>query len=254
MAAALAADLPEPVRQAAHSTEWAPEVMFYTLLDEDSAIREQQLLAIAQNMGSESESQVRSLLTAAGPIKPEQRLPVAEMAFPALKRRPPDFIAKVLTTVEALSQADDHIDVFEYLLARVIARDLWESQNPHAARISGNKTLSSQNVHALTILSVLAHHGHDTPESVQAAYQAGEIVLGGKPSAIETSSPADWAAALDAALPRLDKLKSKDKETLVEALLAVVLYDGELKPTELELLRVVCELIHVPLPILAATG
>jgi len=30
------------------------------------------------------------------------------------------------------------------------------------------------------------------------------------------------------------------------------LHDEQLQPTELELLRVVCELIHVPLPILSA--
>ena len=79
-------------------------------------------------------------------------------------------------------------------------------------------------------------------------------MIGGDSADIGATSPGDWAAALDAALPRLDKLKAKEKETLVEAMLAVVLHDQELKTTELELLRVVCELIHVPLPILASTS
>lgn len=254
MAAALTAGLPEPVKQAAHSTEWAPEVMFYTLLDENPEIRETQLLAIAKNMGGESEAQVRALLSAAGPIRPEQKLPVAEMAFPALKRRPPEFTARVLSTIELLSQADDQIDVFEFLLARVIARDLWESANPHAARISGNKSLSALNAEALTVLAVLARHGHEQPEYVQSAFAAGLKVLGIENADVGQTEPADWAAALDAALPKLDKLKAKDKQVLVESMLAVVLADEELKPTELELLRVVCELIHVPLPILASSA
>ena len=38
----------------------------------------------------------------------------------------------------------------------------------------------------------------------------------------------------------------------VEALAAVVSYDGRLLPTELELLRVTCDLIHVPLPLLVS--
>ena len=252
MAAALAAGLPEPVKQAAHSTEWAPEVIFYTLLDENAAIREAQLLAIAQNMGSESESQVRALLSAAGPAKAEQRLPVAELAFPALKRRPPEFISKVLNTVEQLSQADDQVDVFEFLLARVIARDLWESANPHAARISGDKSIRSLQAEALTVLAVLARHGHDHAEEVESSFAAGLRVLGVENASVGETEPADWASALDKALPRLDKLKAKDKQLLVEAMLAVVLADETLKPTELELLRVVCELIHVPLPILSA--
>ena len=239
MAAALAAGLPEPVRQAAHSSEWAPEVMFYTLLDSNPDIRETQLLLIVQNMGAESESQVRSLLSAAGPVKPEQKLPVAEMAFPALKRRPPEFLARVLNTVEQLSQADDRIDVFEFLLARVIARDLWESANPHVAKPSGNKSLKSLGVEATTVLAVLARHGHDAAGQVRSAYDAGLEVLGLGSADIGETSPGDWASVLDAALPKLDKLRARDKEVLVEAMLAVVLHDGELKPTELELLRVV---------------
>jgi Zn-dependent protease with chaperone function len=254
MAAALAAGLPDNVRQAAHSTEWAPEVIFYTLLDQDREIREQQLLAIAQHMGGESEAQVRALLSASGPVRPEHRLPVMEMAFPALKRRPPDFLAQVLRTVDALSQADKRLDVFEFLLARMIKRDLWESSNPHAARSSGSKSLAALRAEALTVLAVLARHGNDRPEAAAAAYQAGAAGLGETAAPFEETAPQDWAGALDFALPKLDQLRSKEKERLVEAMLAVVLHDEEIRPTELELLRVVCELIHVPLPMLTGPG
>lgn len=251
MAAALAAGLPDNVRQAAHSTEWAPEVVFYTLLDEDRTIREEQLLAIAKHMGSDSESQVRALLSASGPVRAEHRLPVVEMAFPALKRRPADFIEKVLRTVEALARADDKVDVFEFLIARMIKRDLWEASNPHAARTSGKRVLNDVRAQAATVMAILARHGHDRPQAALAAYRAGMEVMGNGQPELEDAVPADWAASLDAALPRLDELKSKDKQRLVEALIAVALHDQEFRPTELELLRVVCELIHVPLPILA---
>ncbi len=51
MAAALAASIPEEISQAAHSNQWATEVLFYCLMDKDEEIREQQLLFVAQNMG-----------------------------------------------------------------------------------------------------------------------------------------------------------------------------------------------------------
>jgi hypothetical protein len=38
----------------------------------------------------------------------------------------------------------------------------------------------------------------------------------------------------------------------VDALAAVILHDGRMSPTELELLRVTCDLIHVPLPLLVS--
>jgi hypothetical protein len=72
-------------------------------------------------------------------------------------------------------------------------------------------------------------------------------------SRIEDKAPADWLTALDSALPKLDSLRAKETERFVEALLSVVAYDQTLKPAELELLRVVCELIHVPLSMLTGS-
>ena len=55
----------------------------------------------------------------------------------------------------------------------------------------------------------------------------------------------DWVSVLDAALPKLDLLKSVEKEKLVRAMTEVVLHDGRLVATELELLRVSCDVIQV---------
>ncbi|MGK2924853.1 MAG: M48 family metallopeptidase [Lysobacterales bacterium] len=251
MAAALAASLPDNIRRAAHSTEWAPEALFYTLLDADEDTRESQVLLIGQRMGDESETQVRALLQTGGLPRAEQRLPLLDVAFPALKRRPPDFITQVLDTVKALIDTDGRVNVFEYLLARVISQYLWESQNPGAVRASGDKTLAAYREDGLAVMAVLARHGHDDPASAQAAFDAGCGVLGADSGG---SVPAldNWVATLDAALPRLDRLQPADKETLVRALAAVVTHDGRMVPVELELLRAACALIHVPLPLLSA--
>src|SRR5690606_15901190 len=88
MAAALTASIPLNIRRAAQSTEWAVAVLFYTLLDSNRETRERQLLLVAQRLGNHTESQVRSLLDAGGDPAAEQRLPLLELAFPALKRHP----------------------------------------------------------------------------------------------------------------------------------------------------------------------
>ena len=251
MAAALAASIPEPVNQAAHSTEWAPEVIFYTLLDSNPQIREQQLLTIAQRMGTDSETQVSALLDAGGLPQPEQRLPLLEMTSPALKRRPPDFLEKVLDTVNALIDADGRVDVFEFLLARVIKQLMTESQDPQSVRVSGHRSLQGCAVEAAQVLAVLAGHGNTDSDQAGLAFSAGIEVLG---MSADTVRPevADWVAAMDQALPKLDKLKSSDKESLVRAMTTVVTHDDKLVATELELLRVTCDLIHVPIPLLSA--
>jgi len=252
-AGVIAASIPDNINQAAHSTEWAPEVLFYTLLGRDSAVREQQLLLIAQKMGSDSEAQVSALLDAGGLPLAEQRLPLLEMSFPALKRRPPEYVGRVLETVTDLIEADGHIDVFEYLLARVIKQHLWESQNPNAVKLAGRKSLQACLNEALDVMAILAAHGHGEEIAARSAFNAGVVGLG-----LDANTPMpgseNWILTMDRALQKLDQLKSAEKEKVVRAMIEVVLHDGELVPSELELLRVSCELIHVPMPLLSRIG
>jgi len=249
LAAALVASIPDNVRQAAQSIEWAPEVLFYSLMDALTEIREQQLLLIAQRMGVDSESQVRSLLGSGDVPAAAQRLPLLELAFPALKRRPAEFVSRVLATVQELVQVDGRVDVFEYLLARLITQHLWESQNPHRASLSGSLPLARCMPEVSRVLAILALHGHEGAAQAELAYRTGIMRLAAEDIAVMPVT-SDWVQSLDADLPRLDQLRSADKQQLVGALLSTTMYDGRLEPAELELLRVICGLIHVPLPLL----
>mgnify|MGYP001813563518 FL=1 len=248
-AAAFAAAIPEIMGRAVRSNEWAPEVLFYTLLDSEAAVRQEQLMIVAARMGAESEGRVRALLDAAGLAQAEQRLPLVELAFPTLKQRPPEFIMRVLETVNELVAADGVTDVFEYLLARSLAMHVWESQNPHRVSMAGKKSLKSVVGSAAAVLGILARHGNQETEGAQQAYRSGAALLDLSEDAGMPGGN-DWVAELDASLPRLDKLKAADKETLVRAMSAVVMHDGKMAASELELLRVICDLIHVPLPLL----
>ena len=249
MAAALAASIPDEISQAAHSNQWATEVLFYSLMDRDEEIREQQLLFVAQNMGSDSEARVRGLLSAAPELAREQRLPLLEISIPELKRRPPDHVSKVLTTVKLLNEADGQTDVFEYLMAKIIAQHLWESINPQQVKLSGKGSLDKVIDKALEVIAVLAQHGNESQEGVESAFRAGSMVL-----VSDTHVPIpdieDWCEVMDRALPVLDQLKPPDKERLVKSLIATVMADNRIAVTEMELLRVVCSVIHVPIPMI----
>jgi Zn-dependent protease with chaperone function len=251
MAAAIAASIPENIKQSAQSTEWAPEVLFYSLLDADQEVREQQLLLIARTMGADSEAQVRALMNEGQVPTTSQRLPLMELSFPALKRRPPEYVTQVLETVNKLVQLDGRIDVFEYLMARVITQHLWESQNPHLVKAAGRLTMRRCLPEASRVLAVLAVHGHDSEVASQASYHAGmkSLVKGDLPDMPLTE---DWVAILDGDLKKLDELRAMDKQVFVDALLHTVSHDRKTVPVELELLRVICSMIHVPLPMLIA--
>jgi len=249
MAATLAASIPEQISRAAHSSEWATEVLFYCLLDKDTEVRERQLLSVAQHMGSDSESRVRGLLGAAPELPREQRLPLVGMVFPELNRRPPDYVSNVLNTIKDLSEADGRIDVFEYMLAKIIAQQVWESMNPQKVRMSGKKSLRQVMDNALNVIAVLAQQGQESTADIQGAYATGVTALGlENPAAMPHFE--DWHPVLDDALPLLDQLRPAAKEKLVKAMVATVMADNRVAVEEMEFLRVVCALIHVPLPMI----
>jgi Zn-dependent protease with chaperone function len=250
-AAVLAAALPKTVRRAARMDDWAVEVLFYTLIDPDHEIRQRQLLAVAEAMGAESEARVRSLYEAAGPVRAEQKLPLLEMAFPQVRQRPPESIERILKAVKSLAEMDHEIDTFEFLLARSVSMQLWEAHNPDRVRLSGNRPLARSMDAAAGVLAVLAQHGHADEMGAAAAFAAGWRELGGD-DAVPMRAEGDWIGTLDRALPELDRLRAADKEVLVRAMITTVMHDRELAPGELELLRAVSALIHVPLPLLSA--
>jgi hypothetical protein len=253
LAASLTASISLNVRRAAQSTEWAAAVLFYTLLDHSSELKEQQLLRVAEAMGSHLESQVRSLIEAGGVPTAEQRLPLLELAFPALKRHPVEYIHKMLAAVQELVILDGRIDLFEYLLSRTIQQYLWESQSPGSVRMAGNKSLSACMPQALRLLTILATHGNESEDDAIFAFSAGAGVLGQSdaPMPLSAVGPEDWPATLDRDLPVLDRLAPREKQKLLAALVTTVMKDGKAVVEELELLRVTCDLLHVPLPMLS---
>ncbi|MFP4208310.1 MAG: M48 family metallopeptidase [Wenzhouxiangella sp.] len=254
LAAALAAAMPSALERAAHSDEWAQEVICFLLLSADREIREQQLLQIAATLGSESEHQVSILWREGQGLERAQRLPLLEMAFPALRRRPQREWLALLGLIEELIAADGRIGVFEYALARLTASHIQELLHPDRARPGGSKSLAGMEPEAVVVMGLLAGHGHpEDPAAAQAAFHAGlEGLL--KPLPDQLPELAQWPERLDAALKRLDRLRPADKQQLIAGLARCALHDEQVNHREMELLRVIGGLLHVPLPLMTGAG
>ncbi|MEN1727503.1 MAG: M48 family metallopeptidase [Pseudomonadota bacterium] len=249
VAAALTAAIPPVLERAAHSDEWSQEVICALLLSRDSEIRETQLLAIARALGSDSEAQVRALHQAMPEVRTTQHLPLMEMAFPALRRRPPAELVRFMGLVDELIQADGKIEVFEYVLARLTSRQIEDVLNPKRASYAGSKKLERLREQATELLAIVAAHGHDDAEQAARAFSKGYTELFNENGA---TLPAltGWTERLDVALKSLDGLRMNDKQQLMAALVTVVMHDGKVTPPEYELVRVICGALHVPLPVL----
>ncbi|MCF6226298.1 MAG: M48 family metallopeptidase [Xanthomonadales bacterium] len=246
-AALVASSLPMEVQSAARSAEWAPETLCLLLLDSDPAIREKQLLLVSRRMGTDSEKQLRTLQQALPNISPEQRLPLAEMTFPALKRRPAEDLMRLLDTIRALITADGKVDVHEYALAKMLEVMINDALNPADSSPSGRKSIKSLSADVEALLMVVANLGQTDATIAEKAWNVGMQMAG---LSAKNYQPGDWRKVLDTSLARLDRLAPKHKEVLLRSLLETITSDHEVNLIEAELLRAICASLHVPLPMI----
>jgi Zn-dependent protease with chaperone function len=249
-AAHLAQAIPIPLMRAARSNDWAIAAICYLLVDSDQEVRERQLLMIAEALGTESERQVSTLLSAAPSLAADLRIPLMEIGFPSLRRRPAAELRRLLALIERLIHADGRIDVFEYALARLLSQQILDAIDPADTRSAGTSRLSSREPEARDLLVIMAVHGNPDQRTARAAYTAGLAVLGIRAGELERMGPNEWPGRLDRALAALDSLRMEDKQRLLRALLATARHAG-VNQTEMELLRAIVAALHVPMPVLS---
>ena len=244
-AIAIRQSLPPILTAAAHMRERAIDVVL-SLLTAREGDPGGHLAEISQRLGPVRAKGTEELIEVVRGLHPAQRMPLASLTLPALKRRPASEVQLLIDTVDTLIQRDGQVDVFEYGIARLLRQQLNESMDPARAG-AGYVKLPSARREALALLAILAHHGHADHDGARRAYIAGASVLfPGDADAYVV--PRDWISALDQALPALDALLPAGKETLILALATTVGHDRRIAIDEAELLRLTCTLLHCPLP------
>jgi hypothetical protein len=172
------------------------------------------------------------------------RLPLVDMALPALEQLDPTLRERFLRTVRRLVHADRRLDLFEYTLQHILARRLGPgSTKPRRALLD----VPGIRRDCALLLSALAATGNQG-EAVDQAFEAAtaRAPLGGPWERVPRA--AIGLMELDAALTRLSAGAAGFKRRLVEACAAAVIADGEVTVGEGELLRAVCEALEVPMP------
>ena len=255
-AADLTKSIPPLIYEAAHSFQGAAALIIALILDARTPIRERQLALIQSKMGNAFRQSVASLYPDIERLGPRFRLPLVELAFPALKQRPVGQLEFIDELLQRLIEIDDKIDVFEYILAKVLRSYLEDARQPIRDPRSRPRPGKRKTLDAIRrLFSVLASLGHDTDGSARAAYQAGiELLLKPKHSAeLEYAPPSYWRRDSDDALDILMLLPLKAKEKLVRAMVATVSHDERVTTVEAELLRGICASLRVPLPPILST-
>ncbi|NUO60166.1 MAG: M48 family metallopeptidase [Hamadaea sp.] len=246
-AGALLGQIPEAVLVRARNPHTVGPLVLGLLMAEDPAARDAQYRTLLEKLG---QRMADAALTEAGELAtlaPAHRLPLAEIAFPALRSLAAADQQALLGAVFALIHADGRLTVFEYCLSRLLLDQLQESMKPKSGWREPSRTLATSTDAALILLAVLAQAGAVSATRAQSAFDAGvAVLLPGKQA--EYVAPPRGVVELESVWAALDGLVPDDKSRLVQAIVAVIASDGTVTVAEGELLRTVCSLLHCPLP------
>ncbi len=242
--------IPAALYDAAHSSEFAYLLTIALILDRSGRIVDRQVSLAREQLGAERATLLRRYYDELAQTGAEFRLPLLEIAFPALKLRPSPELSYLVSLTTRMIEIDGRIDLYEYCFHRILMSNLGQAVDPTGRRRARRASRSEMRSAALDLLRILADYGHEDDEAGRrAAYAAGIATLGDWAQDSRYGSERDYTVSvLDHSLDVLLGLNSKGKESLLRAISATAAFDGKLAVTEAELIRAVCATLDYPLP------
>lgn len=246
-ASQLHAQVPAALAAAARDPRGALAVVFALAMSDHPDLQATQAQAVVQAFDAALGNAARSAARQVADLHPMLRLPLAQLAFPALKRRPRPELDAFVKTLDALIHADGRVDLDEYCLATLVRVQVIAALDPSSSFKPGTLKLGAARDELRDLAALVAHFGNDDPDTARRAFQAA--MQDALPNAnVLYALPEDWHGALDNALATLSRLQPEGKQLVVHALTRAIAADGKVSVAESELLRVVCAVLGCPLP------
>jgi Zn-dependent protease with chaperone function/uncharacterized tellurite resistance protein B-like protein len=241
---------PAALKDAARDAMGASALVYGLLISSEPAMRAQQLGLLAQNTSDAVRQETERLLPEIVPVATNAKLPLVDLALPGLRQLSPTQYQQFSQAIQALIEADGEIDLFEYVLQKIVLRHLDTQFNGARKQVVQYYALKPLAPDCSVLLSALAHVSSEDPASCEAAFQQGARNL-----AAYAQSPLVYVASeqcdlsqVDAALNRLNQSASQIKKNVLNACVQVVAADGVIQEMEAELLRAIADALDCPMP------
>jgi Zn-dependent protease with chaperone function/uncharacterized tellurite resistance protein B-like protein len=246
---ALLDGLPELLRQAAHDPARVSALCYAICLPGglDPATVAARRAVIARHAAFTDSDQAAALLAALETLPSGHRLPLLQIASPALRQLNPPARDRLLETLDELVHADGVVTPHEFALQKIVARTLGLAAAPRDAL---QALAPAQIAPDLAVaLSAAARIDQIEPGAAELAFARAATEFNGLQPPL-AYQPADRTtlAHLDVALDRLALTPAPFRKRILQALAAALAADGTLSPTEAELLRAIAAALDCPLP------
>jgi Zn-dependent protease with chaperone function len=247
---ALYASIPDPIRVATQEPFSARALIYALLLDPRAELRDIQLAQVKAGATPTDFAETVRLAAPVQALEDRLRLPLLDLAMPALRQMSPGQHKTFRSQVEALVNADQRLSLFEYTLRCVLHRHLDAQFLPR--RSMGPLQTSAQELASpmAKVLSLLAWEGQPEPEQAARAFDTGmRSYIGGDhtyrlPPPREECSLAEFNTALQTLHQSVPAIKRR----IVVACAACIGANQQVSVREAELLRAICDMLDCPLP------
>ena len=247
--------LPAELRSAAHSKDDAPALVFALLLAAESEADAKERDAVRSFGGDELLTKVDELVPLVRAAGQRVRLPLLDMALPALRRLGRERSAALGRAVRTLILADGSIKPLEFAVYRVLARELGGARARAAANARAIHSLAALRDECAVVLSALAYAGARDEADAHASFDHAVKSLPSGVGELRIRPAAE--AGLDAADRALERLAHGSPGVRRRFLVAAgqaIAHDRILTPDEVELFRAVAEALDCPVPPMLATA
>ena len=247
-ASVLRLGLPDKTSAAVRSPSGAVVIICALVISPDEATKAGQLEILGQKLGRSFLEQAKELLPEVQSLDERVKLPLIDLALPALRRLDLWQYLQFVETVRDLIEYDRAIDLFEYALQKILFRHL----RPYFERMPGPRAghlpVASLGEECSVLLSALAHVGQEDAAALP-AFQRGAGFLDATQGAVRLlEGEARSLANVDAALDRLTQASAAAKRNILLACAQTVAADGQVQVREAELLRAIADALDCPIP------
>ena len=242
--------VPPSIQTAAHDPLGAHALVCAFLLAKDTGAREKQLEELGRATSEAVRQETVRIWPAIQEIPSHARIPLVDLALPALRRLSPSQFEQFRSAVNALIASDNETNLFEFMLQKIVMRHLDTRFYPERRPVTQFYDLRPLARDAGILLSATAYAGADNPTQAQAAFAKGAESLG-RIARIEIPwlPPTECELPhLNAALDRFAQSVPQIKKNVLTACAETVAFDALIQPREAEILRAIADTLDCPIP------
>jgi len=242
--------IPASLQAAAHEGLGASTLVYALLLSDDETVRRKQLDELTATTSAAVCQETLRVLPDVQAIATHAKLPLVDLTIPGLRHLSPTQFQQFRATVQKLVESDGEIDLFEYVLQKVVLRHL----EPHFLQarkpVIQYYSLKPLAGDCAVLLSALAYLGQDEPGKIEYAFQQGAQLLNYAAQLDHRLLPESECELeqVDAALNRLCQAVPQIKKNVLNACAQTVAADGVIQGMEAELLRAIADTLDCPMP------